>query len=69
MERETLTIRGMSCEHCVAAVRRTLDGLEGVRAEHVEIGTATILRDPDAAPLGTVAAALSEEGFALETDG
>lgn len=65
MERETLTISGMSCGHCVAAVRRALDGLEGVRAEHVEIGQAQIVRDPGRVSREAVAAALEEEGFAV----
>jgi copper chaperone len=63
MEHATLTIEGMSCGHCVRAVRDALEGLPGVRVDEVEIGTATIAYDPAAVGLERVTAAVEEEGY------
>jgi len=41
-QKETIAISGMSCEHCVQAVREALSHLEGVTVEDVEIGAATV---------------------------
>ena len=65
MTTETLTITGMSCDHCVRAVREALDGIDGVETESVSIGEATIRRDEARASLDGIAAALDEEGYAL----
>ncbi len=37
---ETLQIEGMSCDHCVRAVRDALDRLDGVHVESVRIDAA-----------------------------
>ena len=44
----TLAIGGMSCGHCVAAVREALGEVPGVTVQQVSIGSATIALDPDA---------------------
>lgn len=63
MEHATLTIEGMSCEHCVRAVKGALEAVPGVAVETVEIGTATIGYEPARASLDDVAAAVAEEGY------
>ena len=35
-------IEGMSCQHCVAAVKAVLDKLPGVREARVEVGRAVL---------------------------
>jgi copper chaperone CopZ len=47
MERTTLKIDGMSCGHCVAAVRSELEKLDGVKVEAVQVGSATVSFDPN----------------------
>jgi copper chaperone len=42
----TLAIGGMSCGHCVAAVREALEEVPGVTVQQVSIGSATIALDP-----------------------
>lgn len=37
-----LEIEGMSCNHCVHAVRTALEGVAGVRVLDVSIGEATV---------------------------
>ena len=61
---ETLTIEGMSCGHCVGAVRRELATLDGVDVEHVAVGEARLRRDPARTSREAVDAAIEEAGFA-----
>ena len=41
-----LSISGMSCGHCVAAVRETLEGIDGVEVRNVAVGRASLTREP-----------------------
>lgn len=62
---ETLTIDGMTCDHCVRAVRETLAGVDGVTVEGVQIGEARVEIDESRATTEGIAAALAEEGYTL----
>lgn len=64
METE-LTIKGMSCGHCVKAVQGALAALPGVRVTDVQVGRAKVETD-GALDRAAVQRALDEEGFALE---
>lgn len=66
MERLTLTIEGMSCGHCVAAVDQALRGLESVRIESLTIGAATLEFDPSRVSRGDVLDAVDEAGYRAE---
>ena len=46
MEDLKLTIEGMSCEHCVRAVKNRLATTPGVTVDEVGIGTAKLRYDP-----------------------
>ena len=59
---QTLAIDGMSCQHCVASVRKALDSLEGVEVRSVEIGTAEVTSD---VPRGELVAAIEDAGFSV----
>jgi len=37
MVEKTLTIDGMSCQHCVMAVRKELELAGGITVQHVEV--------------------------------
>jgi copper chaperone CopZ len=69
METMELTIRGMSCGHCVARVTKALASLPGVSVDRVEIGRATIQVDPAAVSVAQIGAALDAAGFELQTGG
>ncbi|MEM1056505.1 MAG: cation transporter [Bacteroidota bacterium] len=60
---ETLAIEGMSCSHCVAAVRGALEGVPGATVRTVEIGSATVDLDPARADRARLVAAIDEAGF------
>lgn len=58
-----LKVAGMSCEHCVGAVRNALTGVEGVEAVvevSLERGEALVEGKPEIAAL---IAAIEEEGY------
>lgn len=63
MNRLTLDIDGMSCGHCVAAVTRTLGGLDGVTADQVRVGSAEIAYDAARTRPEEVVAALGGAGY------
>lgn len=65
MQEQVFKVEGMTCDHCVAAVKQEVGGLEGAREVNVELtsGTLTIRGesvDPDA-----VRAAVEEAGYEL----
>ena len=69
MERITLAIDGMSCGHCVGAVRRALEELEGVNVEQVGIGSATVQLDPARATAETLTTAIEDAGYQAHVAG
>ena len=63
MEHLRLDITGMSCDHCVRAVREALAGVDGAQVEQVEIGSATVRYDPARTSPEEIANAVSDEGY------
>jgi copper chaperone CopZ len=59
----TLTIEGMTCEHCVRAVKGALEKMPAVEVETVEIGSATVRYDPDRVDEEQMADAIADEGY------
>lgn len=37
MMKKIISVEGMSCQHCVAAVKAALEGLEGVKSAKVDL--------------------------------
>lgn len=63
METKTIGIGGMSCNHCVMAVKKALSALSGVEVKEVKVGSATVAFDPSRTALGTLHEAISEAGY------
>jgi copper chaperone len=63
MERTTLKIEGMSCGHCVAAVRAALTDVPGVEVERVDIGSAHVTYDPTRTDARAIAEAVRDAGY------
>jgi len=65
MEKKTLKVKGMSCEHCVKAVTNALSALAGVANVSVNLkdGTASFSYDPALASIEAIKAAITDEGF------
>ncbi len=64
-----LKIDGMTCGHCVAAVKRALEAVEGVTVADVAIGSASVQVDEQTLTtdraLAAVTNAVTEEGYAV----
>ena len=58
-----LEVAGMSCGHCVHAVREALAALPGVKVEGVSIGSATVNFDETQVTVGELVDAVSEAGY------
>ena len=69
MEKVKLGIEGMSCGHCVAAVKRALEGVEGVRVENVAVGEATVEYDASKASADAIRNAVEDEGYTVVSTG
>lgn len=69
MEQTTIAIQGMSCAHCVAAVKGALHRLEGVQVQDVKIGSAQVAYDPAAVTPARIAEAVADEGYAATVAG
>ena len=69
MEKETTFVRrqiqieGMSCGHCVKAVREALAGIPGLRIEDVQVGSATLSYDPALVDEDRIRAAVAAAGY------
>jgi copper chaperone CopZ len=63
MKSLSLTIDGMSCGHCVGAVRRALEQLTAVEVDSVDIGHASVRYDPGALGPERVLAAVRDAGY------
>lgn len=59
MERAIFQVEGMSCSHCEAIIRKSLEALGGVRSVEVDLGGKTVTVDYDASRVS--ADALSQQ--------
>ena len=59
----TLSIAGMTCGHCVAAVQEALEGVPGLAASRVAIGSAQLDAGSDAVVRDAVRA-IADAGYA-----
>jgi len=64
-DRVALTITGMTCGHCVAAVKKALAAVPGVEAVEVTLSPprAVIAFDPSRTTVDMLTMATAEEGY------
>jgi copper chaperone len=60
-----IAISGMSCGHCLNAVNRALQSVEGIELKSVRIGQAE-LRAASEEAIARVTAAIEEAGYKVE---
>ena len=60
-------IVGMTCEHCVRAVRNRLSSTSGVEVTDVTVGSADIRFDPSLVSTSEIEDAISDEGYTVDT--
>lgn len=65
MSTVSLAVSGMTCNHCVAAVRKAIDSVPGAHAEDVRIGAARVAMPDDAGAELTTAVvdAIADAGY------
>jgi copper chaperone len=63
MEKLNLTIEGMSCEHCVRAVRGRLERTPGVKVDDVQVGAVRLEFDPSKTNVDELEMAIADEGY------
>jgi len=63
MTKLELTIEGMTCEHCVRAVRGRLEQTPGVKVDDVTVGTAVLDYDPSKTNIDDIEEAIADEGY------
>jgi len=67
MEKLVLDVKGMSCMHCVNAVKRALGALDGVKQADVVLATGkvTVEYDPSKVSTENMKKAISDEGYTV----
>lgn len=63
MKQLKLQVSGMSCGHCVHAVREALSSVPGVEVEDVRIGSVALSFDETRATVGDLVDAVSDAGY------
>jgi copper chaperone len=68
MMKESVKIEGMSCQHCVAAVRKALNALEGIDDVEVDLekGEARFRRSANVND-GQIRRAVEKAGYSVST--
>ena len=62
-----IEIFGMTCDHCVRAVKNRLSATPGVSVKDVKVGAADIALDESKASMSDVEEAISDEGYTVDT--
>lgn len=64
MEKVTINVEGMSCSHCVAAVTKALDALDGVSKVEVSLEDKTATVEYEApATVAAMKEAIEDQGY------
>jgi mercuric ion binding protein len=71
VETVTLNVKGMTCGHCVMAVRKSLEAVEGVLSADVTLAPprAVVTYDPSRSTVERLTEATGNEGYPSEVDG
>ncbi|HEY4612828.1 MAG TPA: heavy-metal-associated domain-containing protein [Bacteroidota bacterium] len=65
MKIQQLTIEGMSCGHCITAVKHQLGKLANVKVEDVQIGNAKVQIDESNVTTEQLSKAVEDAGYKL----
>ena len=63
MKREEIRIEGMSCQHCVASVKKEISALPGVTSAEVKIGSAVVTFDESKSGPAEIRNAIRSAGY------
>ncbi len=63
---ETINIEGMSCNHCVETLNKSLAPIEGLNVHAIEIGFANVSYDPSKVERSLIVKAITDHGFRVQ---
>ena len=63
MSEITLKIEGMTCQHCVMAVKKAVETVIGVSTSDVEVGSAKVTYDENSAGKESIVNAITKAGY------
>lgn len=68
MKQFTLTVKGMSCNHCVKAIESSVERLQGVHEVkvHLDLGKVDVQLDENIVTIEKVKETMEEEGYDVE---
>lgn len=59
----TISIQGMSCQHCVMRVKKAIDSLGGIKNSNVQVGSARVTYDESKIGKKDIEAAIIKAGY------
>lgn len=65
MTEKEFTITGMTCHHCVMAVKTELGKIPALEVKNVTIGTARVVYDESTVDPGRIREAVAEAGYTV----
>ncbi len=63
----TLEIEGMTCQHCVARVKKAIDGIDGVSSSDVSTGSAKVVYDDSRTDRNAIEKAVQDAGYKVRS--
>lgn len=63
-----LAIEGMSCQHCVMAVRKALGGVPGVVESNVQVGSALVKYDESRVSRKDIEGGIEKAGYRVRKE-
>ena len=67
MKTHEFKIEGMSCGHCIMAVRKELSRLDNVKVDDVQIGKAKVEFDENKIQESRIISAIEEAGYKVKS--
>ena len=63
---QTIKVEGMSCNHCVMAVEKALNGIDGVKNVKVNLEKAEVVFEEDQpVDMGKIRSAIEKAGYSI----
>jgi copper chaperone len=68
MEMKTITVEGMSCQHCVNAIKKALGELNGIGKVDVDLQSkeVTVEMDPKVNTMETIKETIEDQGYDVQ---
>jgi len=68
MAETKMEIEGMSCQHCVMAVKKALGGVPGILESDIQIGSAAVKYDETKIKKEDIQAKIEKAGYKVKSD-